>query len=411
MHHLVGVVGRGPSWRYVYPVATILSSTTWGLYFSFTRYYLAVELGGGSQPILLISGLEWFYTLFAPASGGLVKLIGDRGVVALGILGFLPLLTGYLIRDPYHLALTLSLSSISWAISRPAIVSAVLSHSGGAPGRAYGIFTIGSSAGYSLGTVLMGLLRGSIGALEVFAAMAVLHVATYSLYLIFYPAPRPPVSGSGCEGGTARYGAAGSFLGLSPVLLSISMIVLSRELLYSIAPTKIDSEVERVFGAAGGPARHILFGLFFGGITSLLSIPARIAAGVLSDRYSPLCILGAVGVAYTAVYWGFAVFEGVVPLLIWQIPLYPFLDVAANTYMAKMAPRGHMTTMLGAVLTFSAIGGLSQLFVLVFIRADPHSLGYIVTLSSSLSILLLAISGLVLKRYASGGRSYPPKPL
>ncbi|MEM4811840.1 MAG: hypothetical protein QXO85_03195 [Sulfolobales archaeon] len=134
-------------WRFTYALGATLNTFTWGLYFSFTRYYLGIELGGGTSALILITGLEWVFTLFAVVSGRLVRRIGGRSVTLLGISGALPLLAGLKVHDPNILAIVLSLASFSWAIAWPSILLAVFSGDNITPGRAYSYFTIGSGVG------------------------------------------------------------------------------------------------------------------------------------------------------------------------------------------------------------------------------------------------------------------------
>ncbi|MFN3268247.1 MAG: hypothetical protein ACK416_03190, partial [Zestosphaera sp.] len=128
-------------WRLMYSLGAILSSLTWGLYFSFTRRYIGVELGGGLHALMLITGLEWGFTLFAVVTGKLAKSVGDKNLVLLGFTGVVPFLLALSSRDPLILSIILSFSSLSWALSWPSILTTVFSSSGVSPGRAYSYFT------------------------------------------------------------------------------------------------------------------------------------------------------------------------------------------------------------------------------------------------------------------------------
>ncbi|MEM4519285.1 MAG: MFS transporter [Sulfolobales archaeon] len=371
-------------WRHMYALGAALNTTTWGLYFSFSRRYLSVELGGGTQVILLITGLEWVFTLFAVISGKLVERLGGRYVILLGITGVLPFVAALRVYDPTVLAIMLSFASFSWAISWPSILSTVFSGDSIMPGSAYSYFTIGSGLGYSIGSMIMGPLYSSLSAVGVFTTIIIIYLVTYLIFFIHYP-----VKESLRRGMEGKEGSSNTFHTLLLVLVALSLTVFARELLYSVAPIKLTYEVRKVFAPSSELLDYTLFGMFFGGLTALLSVPARVVAGKLSDRYNPLYLLSITSAAYLVTYWLFVTTEGLIPVLVWQLPLYPFLDVSINTYIAKYVPKHTMTLGFGTVLMFSAIGGLLLLPILVSPSITPEFLGLLVTVAVVTSIALI----------------------
>ncbi|MEM1982875.1 MAG: MFS transporter [Sulfolobales archaeon] len=371
-------------WRHMYALGAALNTTTWGLYFSFSRRYLSVELGGGTQVILLITGLEWVFTLFAVISGKLVERLGGRYVILLGITGVLPFVAALRVYDPTVLAIMLSFASFSWAISWPSILSTVFSGDSIMPGSAYSYFTIGSGLGYSIGSMIMGPLYSSLSAVGVFTTIIIIYLVTYLIFFIHYP-----IKESLRRGMEGKEGSSNTFHTLLLVLVALSLTVFARELLYSVAPIKLTYEVRKVFAPSSELLDYTLFGMFFGGLTALLSVPARVVAGKLSDRYNPLYLLSITSAAYLVTYWLFVTTEGLIPVLVWQLPLYPFLDVSINTYIAKYVPKHTMTLGFGTVLMFSAIGGLLLLPILVSPSITPEFLGLLVTVAVVTSIALI----------------------
>lgn len=368
----------------MYALGAALNTTTWGLYFSFSRRYLSVELGGGTQVILLITGLEWVFTLFAVISGKLVERLGGRYVILLGITGVLPFVAALRVYDPTVLAIMLSFASFSWAISWPSILSTVFSGDSIMPGSAYSYFTIGSGLGYSIGSMIMGPLYSSLSAVGVFTTIIIIYLVTYLIFFIHYP-----IKESLRRGMEGKEGSSNTFHTLLLVLVALSLTVFARELLYSVAPIKLTYEVRKVFAPSSELLDYTLFGMFFGGLTALLSVPARVVAGKLSDRYNPLYLLSITSAAYLVTYWLFVTTEGLIPVLVWQLPLYPFLDVSINTYIAKYVPKHTMTLGFGTVLMFSAIGGLLLLPILVSPSITPEFLGLLVTVAVVTSIALI----------------------
>ncbi len=231
----------------MYSLAAALNTAVWGLYFSFTRLYISVELEGGIQAVLFITGLEWGFTLFAVASGRLASRVGDKGLVCVGAMGFLPFLIALGVRSPFTLAVILSLSSFTWAISWPSILSAVFSGVGVSPGRVYSYFTVGTGVGFSVGSAFMGPLYTLIGPEGVFLVIAIMYVTTYLIFAVFFP-----------RGSDVRVrkdygllsGSRDVLQRLIPVLVALSLTVLAREILYAVAPSKLSSELEEVMTAS-----------------------------------------------------------------------------------------------------------------------------------------------------------------
>lgn len=372
-------------WRLMYALGATLNTFAWGLYFSFTRYYLGIELGGGTPTLILITGLEWVFTLFAVVSSRLVRKIGGRNVTLLGTSGALPLLAGLGVYDPNTLAVVLSLASFSWAIAWPSILLAVFSSGNITPGRAYSYFTIGSGLGYSLGSTLMGVLYNFAGSGGVFTTLAIMYMVTFSTFYILYPTKELQLRKA-----DDYKGKLDVIRSLLPVLVSFSLIVFARELLYSVGPVKLASEIRKLFPTYSEVVEYTFFGAVFGGITALISVPARVIAGRLSDRFNPLHILAFTGIAYLITYWVFVSTEGLIPIITWQLPLYPFLDVSINTYIAKYVPRQTMALGFGTVLTFSAVGGLMLLPILMNPEIRIDFLGFLVSIAVIIAVILIS---------------------
>lgn len=370
-------------WRLAYSVAATLNTFMWGVYFSFTRRYLAVELSGGTRAVLLITGLEWMFVFFSVLAGKLGSYLGGRNLVRLSSLGFLPLVVATTTRDPNLLALVLSLTSLTWSISWPVILSAVFSSSRGRYGWAYSVFTLGTGLGWSAGSVAMGFIYSAGGPVLVFSTCSLLYLASYLIFSEFYPRSAEPLSeeprGSLREVGRLWY-----------VLVPYTLLVLSRELYYSIAPVKLSSELAKLLKGSPESLQYVAFGVAYGGITAILSIPARIACGKLADRHSPLVLLVASSLAYLASYWGFVLTEGLISIAIWQLPLYPLVDTAVSVELARSTSGSGRTTALGVSLAFSALGGLAVLPLTASPALGPEVVGALVTSALTASAALAA---------------------
>ncbi|MEO3992762.1 MAG: MFS transporter [Desulfurococcaceae archaeon TW002] len=372
----------------MYSLGAILNSLTWGLYYPFARRYIGIELGGGLQALILITGLEWGFTLFAVVTGKLAKYLSDKNLILLGLTGVVPFILALSSRDPFILSIILSFFCLSWALSWPSILTTVFSSSDVNPGMTYSYFTIGTGLGFSIGSSIMGIFYNVAGPDGLFIIIAVIHFLTYLIFIMSFPREitrrRPRISKSSISEWDLR-----KFLF---ILLALSLTVFSRESLYAVAPSKLSLELENILDASSVWIEYLLFGIVFGGFTALLSIPVRVIAGRLADKYNPLLIFSYTTLAYMLVYWTFIKSGGLLTLIIWQIPLYPFLDTAINTYIAKQTPRETMTAGFGITIFFNALGGLMLLPLLANPSLDANFLGYVVTVATTSSILLVSIS-------------------
>jgi MFS family permease len=364
-----------------YSLAAALGSFMWGIYFSFTRRYLSVELGGGTRAVLLITGLEWMYAFFAVLAGRLVGALGGRNLVRLSTAGFLPLLAATALRDPNLLALVLSLTSLTWSISWPAILSAVFSSSRGRYGRAYSIFTLGTGLGWSAGSVAMGFIYSAGGPVLVLSTCSLLYLLSYLTFSELYPVGAEPRSEDPREG-------LREVRRLWYILVPYTLIVFSRELYYSVAPVKLSVELAKLLRNSPEDLQYVAFGIAYGGITSVLSVPTRVICGRLADLYNPLLLLVASSFAYLASYWGFVLTEGLVSIAIWQLPLYPLVDTAVSVGLARSASGSARTTALGASVAFSALGGLAVLPLTASPELGQEVVGALLTSALMTSVAL-----------------------
>ncbi len=372
-------------WRALYSLAATINTVMWGIYFPFTRRYVGVELGGGIQSILLITGLEWLYVFFAPAAGRLSGRLGERGSILLGTLGAVPLIASVFLRDPVSLALTLSLSSLGWSITWPVVVSVVLAGAGGRFGRAYSVFTIGTGLGFGIGSSAMGLLYYAGGPGFVLLSCAFLYVLTYAIFYAFYPQEvrRGESEREGRDPAVPWARAAGY------ALAAYTLLVFCREAYYSVAPVKLSTDIARVLPDAPEEAQYVAFGILYAGITSLLSIPARVVYGLLADRHDPRLLLVSSFPLYVAVYWAFVLLEGVASIVVWQLPLYPMVDTSVNVLLARHSGERERAHALGVGLALSAVGGLSVMPLAAYPDVDPTTVGSLITVVAVFGLSLM----------------------
>ncbi|MEM4758913.1 MAG: hypothetical protein QXX10_04495, partial [Desulfurococcaceae archaeon] len=97
-------------------------------------------------------------------------------------------------------------------------------------------------------------------------------------------------------------------------------------------------------------------------------------------------------IGYTTIYWLFVETRGLIPILVWQIPLYPFLDISFNVYVAQNLDSRNLVSGFGATHAFTAIGGLMLTPILITQDINLRVAGFMITLLNTISIILISIT-------------------
>lgn len=373
-------------WRIFYSVAATIFTVMWGIYFSFTRRYIGVELGGGIPAVLLITGLEWMYVLFAVLAGRFSRSIGKRSCILIGSLGAVPIAASAMIRNPLHLAVVLSLNSLTWSLTWPIVMTAVFAGAKKGFGKAYSLFTVGTGFGFSLGSAVMGLLYYAGGPTIVLFVCSALYAVSYTIFYVFYP--ESSEVGENVVGGLKPP----STLTLKYLFAMYALLVFCREAYYSVAPVKLSAEISKIMPEASGGSQYIAFGVLFGGLTAFLTVPMRLAVGFLVDKYDPRLLLGMSFALYTTSYWLFILLEGVASIAVWQLPLYPLVDTSVNVLLAKNSAGDGRTRALGTGLAISAIGGLGVLPLIAYPEVNPFFIGVLIIVAAICGLAMTAQS-------------------
>jgi len=368
--------------RVAYTIALTTSSCGWGVFYSFSTRYVAVELNGGTLSMYLFTGASWLFTVFSLLAKHTTRLVGEKRALLLGLLTALPLLLSVQIREPFTVALVLATTSIPWAIAWPVVLKTVFSRADHGFGREYSSFTLFSGVGFLAGSLLAGLLYATGGVELVYAVAAVLVTTPYITYYTYY------TPSSGVEEESSSRGLLGVLGVLRYTLTAVCVFVLGRELLFTQGPVKISREVEALLPGHSGWVYYLLYGLVYSG-GALISPLARFLAGRLVDKYGSRSLLVSSIISYTVLYWSFTKTSGIIPLVLWQIPLFPFYDVAVNTHVARLLPSHLHIQGFAAITAFTALGG-SLVTLLLFLGVeDVNIVGLLVTTTSLISTALV----------------------
>lgn len=368
-----------------YTVAATISSIGWGLYFAFTTRYIAVELGGGSAATVIFIGFGWIFALLGIFAGKIASILGEKNAVLIGSLQALPVTTGLYVKDPLLLAFLLSTVNFPWVINWSIVLKVIFSRAGEKPGREYSEVTIGTGIGFATGSVVSGPVYAGYGASGVFLLNIALLLIPPLVYYLSYP------ESLHIDLGNSSVGVYSVIKKILPALISLTLVVFSRELLYSLAPVKLNASVESILPALPEWAKYAVYGLVFSG-GALISPLVRLLAGHLVDSQGPIKVYTYTTLGYALLYWLFMKTSGLIPIILWQVPLFPFLDTAFNVYVAKKLEREELITGFGASYTFTAIGGAIIIPLILMGEVNVDHAGLLVTVACVTSIVLMAKS-------------------
>lgn len=367
-----------------YGVVSTLEMLGWGIYLAFFARYLSVALKGGAEAVVVFTSLNWGFTLLSVLVSKLLSIMSERGVILLGMLCSIPPFIVLFSNDPLIIASIAPLSALPWGLMWSVVVKSVFHSSSDRPGWGYGVFTAGRGVGAFLGSVLTGPLYAVGGTLMVVIAIAfALTVSVFSYYGLHKD------SSMTLNGNTPRVTPVISKLWM--FYASLVAVVFARELLYAMGPPKLDSDLKLLLKDVPEWVEYAVFGAVYSG-GALLSPIARLLAGRLVDRHGALPVYLCTTVGYAALYWIFMKTSGVTPILAWQIPLFPFLDTSVNVYVAKNLDVHEIPLGVASSLTFTAIGGLLVLLVLLPGRIHVDLAGLVMS-SACVLAALLALAG------------------
>lgn len=382
----------GRRWLRWFTAGAFLHSSAWGMYFALTRVYVVTDLGGGYMALLLLAGAEFGLPLTSVLWGRLADRYGRRKFVLAAWTGFIPLAMLGLVNDAYTFVAVAALPSLAWSLGWPSVVSPVIT--GTSIGRRYGTFMVGASLGWGLGSSAMGPLYGLGGARAVFTACSVLYFISYAVFYALYPATRTPAS-TVIKPEASRQ----LYRSLAPLLVAVAMLSLGLEWGFNVFAVRLEESLRQLVYRAGWSDEDVrlLYGVFYGGVTTLLGVPARLLAGRVADRYGGLRLLAWTAGCYVLLYLAMNHLHGIWMVMLWQVPLYPFYDTAVYSAASGYAPRDLKASAAGAVMAAQSVGGM--LVALAGPLTDAYGPRASIDLATSLIAASLAVTLLTIRRW------------
>lgn len=366
---------RIEAWRLAFYMYFFLVSLGFGMYLTISRDAVQALLGYEYSFMSLVVAAENIPMVFAVVGGGLGDHLGRRTMVLLGFFSSIPLLLMGVLPISY-LPLLAAGYVFFWSISHPSITGALL-HATRSSGIQYSIYAVFGTLGWGLGGPFSGLLIRIGGWSLAYYAAALTVLLGYVIAYVFFPRH---VAGGGA--GFREIVSASRrvvFFFVSSVLATAGFL-----LFFGNYALILRSRI-------GDPG---LFGMVYTFIPSLLGIMARPFIGVLTEKTDPSRIALAGILFYLVVATGLAYSTGILMIVLWALPIYPFLDQGFMLTFSRRLPGKLQAFASGIWSTALSLGGVVVLAISFTMVTGEFTYIYICSLAlltASLAVLFTRI--------------------
>ncbi len=331
---------RVTSWMLFFYAYMFLAGMVFGMYTVASRDLVKSVLGNNYGFIGLLVAAENIPSMISVLMGGLSDIIGRRRLVLLGLPGVPALALMYLTGIKY-LPILAGVYVTFWTLAIPAVTGTLLDMTRSS-GRHYSIYAMFGSAGWGLSGVVAGYMASRLGDRAVFALASTLLATALILAYIKHP---------GGGGGVSLKDVLRGAKAVSLPLMAASLTLAATELFYGAFSLKLR-------GIAGSSQ---LFGILYATVPAVTGVIARPVAGVVVDRLRPLKSFLCVLAAYSLLLPGMALLNGVPAVILWAVPVWPFMDQSTVMLISKSLPRSLQGLAIGVVNTAYSIGGVAVL--------------------------------------------------
>ncbi|OWJ54812.1 MFS transporter [Pyrodictium delaneyi] len=345
-----------------------LHVSSWSAYYALTRKLY----NDNPEFLVMLAAAETLPTAVGMFGALLAEKRGYHAALALGILeGLFLAMVGVFIDQPLMLWLSALLASLFWSTSGPQILGYTMTLAGGS-GTVLGLVLAGSTLGWSIGGALAPLLSDIIGASHVMIISGIITMTMYLALILLSDNLKPGKERTNWK--RTRFIAA--------IALLSSLVFTGTEIIGSLYMAKLSVETGSSAGYAAANAA-----------TGLVAAAVRPAAGSIIDRVGENFVLAAGLAAYTVYIALLSSLHGLAFVLVWLVPIYPFVD----TSLYKLAARLLGDAMGSAVVSSSY--SITGLVLLAAARIELGESGY--TLLAVASFQLALVLSIILSRTAS----------
>lgn len=366
---------KSSSWLKFFAIAFFLDGLGLSMYYTYSRPYIIDRVGEDYGLISLVAAAELAPSVFSILAGLLGDKIGRSRVVLVGVLRLPPLLAMPFL-DIRYAPLAILVLYLATAMYVPNSLGTIL-EAGNRSGEVYAWITLYSGIGWALGGVLPGILEDTIGSNYVFPAAGILMALPPIIQYMKYP----------LELKTEKILLSDIVKGIKESLdiaLAILLSTAGLTLFYSLLLTKIYVEVGNL----------LLYGFVTMSLAALTGSLVRPLAGKLVDKYNPDLVLALSLIAYAVLNTLLYMSRGIVLLLLWLIPVFPFRDTAQTIAISRKLPLKLQATAAGIMSTLNSLAGILIACTTPAVKTYGLVGGYIIQL-----VLLTTSLLLLQKRY------------
>ncbi len=368
-------------WRPAFSIGFVLHSCAWGMYFAATRPLISKVLGGGSAALMILVGIEWIAAIFAIAGGYVADRFGRRFVTSLGLVGFLGFVGMSFSKNAMHFLLYAFVASVSWGFTWPSVVSpTVLSER---TASEYGRATVGAPLGWGIGSVMTGMLANDLGFDGCLLLAGFLYLCAYAIFTAFYPR-------TSAEASSLRSTEVLRLVAkIARISVALTTITAGVELGLNIYALRLYEIVLQTFPTTYA---NLAYGLLYGGIPCFLGSPAKLIAAKIAERMGYDEFASMVGIAYAITFLAMWFAPRMLFIVLWCLPLYPCLDIAAYSMVTSRAPTELKAFSAGAVLTSMSVGGGLVALTSPIVASLGDFVGILVSIALlTISTMLIAV--------------------
>jgi len=358
-------------------VLQVLHVSSWSAYYVLTRKLYNDD----PEFLVMLAAAETLPTAAGVLGAIIAEKRGYHAALAMGVLeGLFLAMVGVFIDQPMMLWASALLASLFWSTSGPQILGYAMTLSGGS-GTVLGIVLAGSTLGWSIGGALAPIVSDTIGPGRVMLIAGISTMIVYLALILFFNNLKP---------GEEERGRRWISLILVTVLLA-SLVFTGTEIIGSLYMAKLSIEAGSSTGYAAANAA-----------TGLIATVARPAVGSIVDRAGEGLVLVAGLAAYTVYTALLSSLHGLAFILVWLLPVYPFVD----TSLYKLAAR-----LLGDAMGSAAVSSSYSVTGLILLAAAQMELGekgytLLAVAAFQLALVISVILSRISARHPPRGRVY-----
>jgi MFS family permease len=343
--YILPSVFRGiEAWRLSFYIYFLLVNMGFGMYLTISRDMVQRTMGLNYGFMTMLVAAENIPSFIAVFSGGMGDVIGRRKMVLLGSASMLPLMMMVYLPVAWLPSMAAAYVFL-WSLAQPSVTGALL-HATSSSGFQYSIYAAFGTIGWGVGGPLAGIIVGRYGWSAAWLTASLITLTAFLIAYVFFP--RHAVGGEA----HARDLVAASRI-VAPVFLSATLALSGFLLFYGNYSIVLRSRIS-------DPG---LYGVVYTLIPSLVGVTVRPLIGLLSERIEAWLLALTGLLMYTVITLGLYLSSGIIMIILWAIPVYPFMDQGYVLTFSRLLKGSLQAFASGLWGTALSIGGIIVLIV------------------------------------------------